>query len=207
MAAFIGRCIQDIPATSSRTVTTHFIYRATTKYSWAFEHTKTVKMMYIDREGHIPLWLTMMDGQQSLTLNWRSFSRWGREHFSFSCSCKDGQYFVSDCLHPLIPQITQDTRPTFVDPPLTLNSKMGQHGYCNLFYLYRRPMIPLSQSATYRHYNYAGHLTNNRWHSVDAHCQDQAGSMSVKFYQYRRPILRFCKTMTKSMFNYQTYMT
>jgi len=36
MAAFIGRYVQYILATSSGTVTTYFIYRATTKYSWAF---------------------------------------------------------------------------------------------------------------------------------------------------------------------------
>jgi len=36
MAACIGRYVQDILATSSGTVTTYFIYRATTKYSWAF---------------------------------------------------------------------------------------------------------------------------------------------------------------------------
>jgi predicted secreted protein len=33
MAAFIGRHVWDILATSSGTVTIYFIYRATTKYS------------------------------------------------------------------------------------------------------------------------------------------------------------------------------
>ena len=36
LAACIGRYVRDIPATSSGTVTTYFIYTATTKYSWAF---------------------------------------------------------------------------------------------------------------------------------------------------------------------------
>jgi len=36
MAAFIGRYVRDILATSSGTVTTYFISRATTEYSWAF---------------------------------------------------------------------------------------------------------------------------------------------------------------------------
>jgi len=36
MADFIGRYVRDIPATSSVAVTTYFIYRAITKYSWAF---------------------------------------------------------------------------------------------------------------------------------------------------------------------------
>jgi hypothetical protein len=29
--------------------------------------------MYIDNNRHIVLWLTMMEGQHSLTLCWRSF--------------------------------------------------------------------------------------------------------------------------------------
>ena len=36
MAALIGRYVRDIAATSSMTVPTYFIYRATTNYSWAF---------------------------------------------------------------------------------------------------------------------------------------------------------------------------
>jgi len=106
MAAFIGRYIWDIPATSSMTVTTYFMYRATTKYSWAFYHTKTVKTMYIDRNSHIILWLSLMQGQQSLMLRWRSFSRRGWEHFTSSYCYQGGHCFVYDCLHPVISQIT-----------------------------------------------------------------------------------------------------
>jgi len=36
MAAIMGRYVRDILSTSSGTLTTYFIYRATTKYSWAF---------------------------------------------------------------------------------------------------------------------------------------------------------------------------
>jgi len=43
--------------------------------------------MYIDNNRHIALWLTMMEGQQSLTLCprafWREFWRWGRKRFTF----------------------------------------------------------------------------------------------------------------------------
>jgi len=84
MAAFIGRYVRDIPATSSGTVTTYFIYRATTKHSWAFYHMMTVKTMYIDNIRHIVLWLTMMKGQQLLTLCWRSFWWWSRKRFTFT---------------------------------------------------------------------------------------------------------------------------
>jgi len=64
MAAFIGKYEWDILAISSRTVTAYFIYRATTKCSWAFWVTKPVKTTYIDNNDHIPLLLTMMQGQQ-----------------------------------------------------------------------------------------------------------------------------------------------
>ena len=135
MAAFIGRCALDIPATSSGTVTTYFMYRATIKFSWAFYCSKTVKAMNIDHNGHIALWLTMKEGQHSLTLHWRSFSTWGKEHFTSSFSYKGSLYFVHDCLQPVTPQITEDTWPTIVDAQFTLIFMMGQGGYHNLFYL------------------------------------------------------------------------
>jgi hypothetical protein len=91
--------------------------------------------MYIDKNSHIALWLTMIQSQQSLTLRWRSFARSGRERFAFSFSSKGGQYFMLDCLQPVAPQITQATRPTIVDTLLTLIIKMGWEGCRNLFYL------------------------------------------------------------------------
>jgi len=44
--------------------------------------------MYIDQNGHIVWWLTMMESQQLLTLHWHSFSRWvqGAVHFPFCLS-------------------------------------------------------------------------------------------------------------------------
>jgi len=63
MAEFIGKYVQDIPATSSRVVTTYLIFRATTQCSWAFWWTETVETMYIDNYGQIVLWLSMMQGQ------------------------------------------------------------------------------------------------------------------------------------------------
>jgi len=135
MAAFIGRYVWDIPTTSSGTVTTDFIYRATTEYSWALYHTKTVRKMYIDHNGHIMRWLTMMDSQRSLTLRWHSMSTWGRECFTSSFSYNGGHYFRYDCLQHDTPQSTQDTQPTIVDAPLTFIFKMGKGGYRNLFHL------------------------------------------------------------------------
>jgi len=143
MAAFIGKYVWDIPATSSGTVTPYFIYRANTTCSWACWCTTTVKMMYIDHNSHIVLWLTMMEGQQSLKLHWQSFSRWGEEHDVFSFSYNGSQYIVYDCLQPVALQITQDTQPTIVGALLTLIFKIGQGGYRSVLCLYRRPEIRL----------------------------------------------------------------
>jgi hypothetical protein len=55
MAAYIGRDFQDIPTLSSGIVTTYFIYRAMTKYSWAIQCIKTVKIRYINHNRDIVL--------------------------------------------------------------------------------------------------------------------------------------------------------
>jgi len=120
MTPIMSKLIRDISATSSWTVTTYWIYRATSKCCWPFWPTKQVKTTYIDNNDHIVLWLTMIQGQQSLTLLWHSFSRWGRDHVTFSFSYKGWQYFVYDCLLPVATQITQDTWPIIVDALLTL---------------------------------------------------------------------------------------
>jgi len=82
--------------------------------------------MYIDNHSHNALWLTMMQGQQSLTLCWRSFLWCGKDHFTCSFANKSSQYFIYDCLQSVTPQITQDTRPTIVHTPLMLIVKPGQ---------------------------------------------------------------------------------
>jgi len=52
---------------------------------------------------------------------------------------------------------------------LTLIFMMGQGGYCNLFCLWRLPIIPLWLSTTYRRCDFPGRMTKNRWCSIDAH--------------------------------------
>jgi len=133
MAACICKYIWHIPTTSSGRVTTYSISSANSKCSWAIWHTNTVKTMYIGKNGHIALWLTMMQGEQSLTLCWCSLSRRGREHVASSLFYNGGQYIVHDCLQPVALQITQDTLPTIVDAPLTCIFKMGQDGITACF--------------------------------------------------------------------------
>jgi len=81
--------------------------------------------MYRDNNRHIALWLTIIEGQQSLTLCWRSFWRWGRKRFTFTFAYKGSQQSVYDNVQPVAPQITHDTWPTIVDNPFTLNFMMG----------------------------------------------------------------------------------
>jgi hypothetical protein len=50
-----------------------------------------------------------MEVQQSLTHYGRSFSSWGREHFTFPFAYKGSQYMFYDYVQPVTPLITQDT--------------------------------------------------------------------------------------------------
>jgi len=127
--------------------------------------------------------------QQSLTLLWHSFPRWGREHYTVSCSYNCSQYFVHNCLQLVTAQFTQDTWPTVLDALLTLIVNMGQGRYCNLFYLSGRPIIPVWLSSTYWRCDYPGRRSGRslmlRWRSVDAHFQDEVGSVLISFLQIK----------------------
>jgi len=91
--------------------------------------------MYIDHNGHIVQWLSMVEGQQLLTLRWRSFSTWGRECFTFLFAYQGSQYSVYDFIQPVALQINQDTQPTIGDALLMLIFRMGHGKYCNLLSL------------------------------------------------------------------------
>jgi len=119
-----------------------------------------------------------MDGQQSLTLCWRSFSWWGREHFTLSFAYKGSQYLVYDYLQPITPQITQDTCPWIVDAPLTLISMMGQGALYFPVCLEMQLILRLWLFATYRPPEYPRYMTKNCWCSVDADFHDGPGSVS-----------------------------
>ena len=85
-------------------------------------------------------------------------------------------WFLSSTTH-----IAEDARPNTVDAPLTLICKLGQEGYCYLFFEWMRQIIPLRQSGTYRPSDYPGCMTKNHWHSSDSHFQHAVGSMSLQF--------------------------
>jgi len=145
MAAFIGRYVRDIPATSSGTVTTYLNYTAATKYSWAFQRIRTVQTMYIDHNGHIARWFTMMEGQQLLTLIFKMGQ--GVFHFLF---CQSGQpilhlWLCTTCRPTDYPRSTTNNRCPSVDAhvhdsagrvlPFVLHRKGARNSYmtdCNL---------------------------------------------------------------------------
>jgi hypothetical protein len=64
--------------------------------------------------------LPMIYDQQSLTLHWRSFSRWGMEGIAVCFAYKSSQKFLYDLLHPIGGVISQDAWPQIVDAPLTI---------------------------------------------------------------------------------------
>jgi len=55
--------------------------------------------------------------------------------------------------------------------------KMGQGAYCILFCLHRLSMLPFCITTTLLLLIYQTNKTWNRWRSVDARCQDGAGSV------------------------------
>jgi len=119
--------------------------------------------------------LPMIHDQQSLTLRWRSFSWWGMDRIAICFAYKGSYKFLYDSIHPIGGVISPDAWLKLVDARLTLIFMMGQGGYCYLFCLSRQPKILLWLSTTYRRCDFPGHMTKNRWRSVDAHFDDGAG--------------------------------
>jgi len=64
---------------------------------------KAAISLFMDACDQALLIVPKMEDPNWLTLHWRSFSRWGGEHFTFSFCNKDGQYFVFDCIEPVTP--------------------------------------------------------------------------------------------------------
>jgi len=57
--------------------------------------------------------------------HWRSFSEWVMELAAFSFADKGGQYFIAECLQPIVTPITQVATPEIVNAPLTFIFIMG----------------------------------------------------------------------------------
>jgi len=99
----------------------------------------------------------------------------GQEAFHFTFAYKGSRQSVYDNVQPAAPQITHDTCPTIVDAPLMLIFIIGKGGYCNLFCLSRKPIMPLWLTTTYQWRDFPECMSQNRWCSVDTHSHDGAG--------------------------------
>ena len=109
------------------------------------------------------------------------FSRRDTERLTFYFAFKCCQYccYVEPIQNYFI--MTRITRPKIVDTLLTVISKMGQGACCFVFYLSTVATLPLCELHAKSHFYYRTNMTKQRWHSVDAHFRDEAGSISHLF--------------------------
>jgi hypothetical protein len=136
--------------------------------------------MSIGNNDCIALKSTIMEGQQSFTLRWHSFSCWGRGYFTFSFAYKRNQYFVYGYMQRITQKITQHTWQRTVHAPLNLIFMMEQGGCYDLFCVYRQWSVRWWLCATYLSADYPRYMTKNSRHAVDAHFHH--GAVSVLLY-------------------------
>jgi hypothetical protein len=122
--------------------------------------------------------LRITDSQLGIcTKLWLS-GKLSREH----CLLSVNQHYpfrVYRCLRSYANEITQDARPKIVIAPLTLNDKMEQRACSSLLCPYRQQILWLYITMTNSLFTYLTYGTNNHWHSVDAHSQNGAASVSL----------------------------
>jgi len=123
-----------------------------------------------------PRW-RMIDNHQLLTFRWRSFWRLGREGIAFHFAYNGSQRFLYDWLHSIGGVNTQDALSKIVDDALALIFKRGQGGYCYLYCRSRQPKIAWWLTATDWWCDFPGCIIKHCWSSIDAHFQDQLGSV------------------------------
>jgi len=92
LVAFIRWEPRRHPATASLIIAINWVFHPATQWWSTFQPIKPVKTPYIDISSHLVLSLTILQGQKSLTLRWRSFSTSGRERVAFILACTGGQY-------------------------------------------------------------------------------------------------------------------
>ena len=122
-----------------------------------------------------------MQGQKSLTLCWRSFSRSGSVPVTVSLAFKGSQHYAyaEQWINDF--SITWFARQKIIDTPLMLIFRMGQWPSHFLLYIKLQPIPHLWLSASNHHLDYPWCKSTNHWHAVDYHVQDGAGSVSLFF--------------------------
>jgi len=68
----------------------------------------------------VTLWLTKIEAQKLLKLDWQSLSGWGRDYIAIVFVKRCGQCIISGYLHPIPTKVTQPANPIIVDTPLIL---------------------------------------------------------------------------------------
>jgi hypothetical protein len=87
---------------------------------------KAASMLVMDSSDQVTFLLQDIQDKKSLTLHFRIFPGWGREHDSINLDWEASQYLVYESLQPFTPWVTQDTQPKIVDALWTLIFRMGQ---------------------------------------------------------------------------------
>jgi len=115
----------------------------------------------------------MMQGQNPLTLRWRSFLGHISNVVAISFVSKGGRlcdYGLTSSRSPLdFPWCNAKNRWHSIDAPLTLIFRMWQRVYSLSFSLLRRPIRSLWNDMIIPPIDCRMCKTANRWHSVDAH--------------------------------------
>jgi len=144
----------------------------------------------------------MMEGQQLLTLRWRSSLWSGREHFIFSLAKKGSQYFVYDYVQSISHQITHETWRRMIDAPLTRIFMMCQGAFHYPSWIYEQPIQQLWLRATYCPADYPRDMTTNLWCSVDAQVHDGAGSVLLSLLPIKpanTAFMTICNLLTRRL--------
>jgi len=122
-----------------------------------------------------PVRLPKTQDEIMLTLLWRSFSRWGREHVTFGFHFKCGHYLIFGCLQAIAFYITKIQYQKL----LRLHWRWFS-GWCRYYvYLGRLPTARLWMAETNRDLGYTTYRAKNRSHSVDALFHN--GAVAVSF--------------------------
>jgi hypothetical protein len=145
------------------------IWKAVVGIYHAYLPIEAAKSLFINAYDLVPLRLPKMQDHESLTLHWRSFLWWGREHAVISLAYNGGQCSIYDSLQPLPTQIPNEAKPKIVDALLMPIFMMGQHVCCFLFVLQMGPILHLWRPATIYNTDYQWCKTKHYWCSVDAH--------------------------------------
>jgi len=82
--------------------------------------TQEANTMITYSNDQIALEIPDLQDQVSMTLCWRSLSKWGRECVAFSFAYIASQYLINEWPQPIAPQITHDARLRIVDAASTL---------------------------------------------------------------------------------------